>query len=197
MASSAATWRWLQVSTAVGLLAVSHLALAFSFGIGVEGGATSSYYMPNSGYLTPWSTLADPGVILTQRFALRAVDLTLWEDINFVAYDNWIAAFFPVDVGLRVGLPGPIFRPYIGLLVSAGIALLPTEENTGCRSSCTDPEVAILPGLGGDLGLDVAVTFLRFGIEVRAYETLVPPLQGATAGDGFALQTLLSVRAEL
>ncbi len=95
-------------------------------------------------------------------------------------------------MGLRVGLPGPLFRPYVGLLVNDGIS--PGSKIASC--GCSETAVSNVPGLGGDIGFDLAVTFLRFGFELRAYETLISPTV-SNVGDGFALQALLSVRAEL
>ncbi len=179
--------RWLQVLAAAGLLAFPGSALAFSFGIGIEGGGTFSY-------LTSTRALPDLGLILTQRFDVGPVDLTLWEDVNaLVVYDSgW--DFIPVDVGLRLGLHGPVFRPYIGLLVNDSIAPGPTT--TACGPLCSGTSVSNVPGLGGDLGFDLAVAFLRFGLELRAYETLISPVSGTPSGDAFALQTFLSARAE-
>jgi hypothetical protein len=179
--------RWLIPMVAAASLIVPSSALAFSFGVGIEGGGTFSY-------LTSARALPDVGLILTQRFDLGPVDLTLWEDVNaLVIYDGgW--DFIPVDVGLRLGLPGPFFRPYIGLLVNDSIAPGPTT--TACGPTCSGTSVSNVPGLGGDLGFDLAVAFLRFGLELRAYETLISPVSGTPSGDAFALQALLSVRAE-
>jgi hypothetical protein len=175
----------LQTLAAAGLLAAPSSALAFSFGIGLEGGATLSS-------LTSVQVWPDLGLILTQRFELGPVDLTLWEDVNLpVVYDGEVY-YFPIDIGLRVGLPGPLFRPYVGLLVndSRALGIEPNSEYSN-EGALTD-----VPGLGGDVGFDLAVAFLRFGFELRAYETLISPA-GGSYGDGFALQGLLSVRAEL
>src|ERR1700722_17858578 len=127
---------------AAGMVLLPSSALAFSFGIGIEGGGTLSY-------LTSTRALPDVGLILTQRFEVGPVDLTLWEDVNaLIVYDSgW--DFIPVDVGLRVGLPGPVFRPYIGLLVNDSIA--PGSETTACGPACGGTSVGNVPGLGGDL----------------------------------------------
>ena len=167
-----------------GLVAAPASARAFSFGVGVEGGGTLSY-------LTSARVLPDVvGLILTQRFELEPVDLTLWEDANLlVVYDSgW--GFIPVDVGLRLGLPGPFFRPYVGLLANDSISI-GAQPACGCGGIVDN-----VPGLGGDVGFDLAVTFLRFGLELRSYETLIPPVSGDHFGDGFVLQLLVSVRAE-
>jgi len=168
---------------AVALLAVPSSALAFSFGIGLEGGGTLSY-------LTSAQALPDFGLILTQRFESGPIDLTLWEDVNLpVTYDGEVF-YAPVDIGLRVGLPGPLFRPYVGLLVNDSVSLGIEPAGGGVEVAPSN-----VPGVGGDVGFDLAVTFLRFGFELRAYETLISP-GGGNFGDGFALQALLSVRAE-
>jgi len=170
---------------AVALLAIPSSAWAFSFGIGIEGGGTLSY-------LTSAQALPDLGLILTQRFELGPIDLTLWEDVNVpVIYDGAID-YAPIDVGLRVGLPGPLFRPYVGVLANDSISLGSKAASCGC----SEVAVSNVPGLGGDVGFDLAVSFLRFGFELRAYETLISPA-GGNFGDGFALQALLSFRAEL
>jgi hypothetical protein len=174
----------LPVLAAVGVLATPGSAKAFSFGIGVEGGGTLSY-------LTSARVLPDVvGLILTQRFELAPVDLTLWEDANLiVVYDGgW--GFIPVDLGLRVGLAGPVFRPYVGVLANDSISI-GAQPDCGCGGLVDN-----VPGLGGDLGFDLAVTFLRFGLELRSYETLIPPVTDGHFGDGFVLQLLASVRAE-
>jgi hypothetical protein len=185
-----------RLTRAVQLAAIAALLLAALFpalparavtlGVGLEGGGTLSY-------LTSTRALPDVvGLILTQRFELAPVDLTLWEDANaLVVYDGgW--AFIPVDVGLRVGLAGPVFRPYAGLLVNDSVSLGSKAADCGCSGVAVDN----VPGLGGDVGFDLAVTFLRFGLELRGYETLISPVSDSKYGDGFVLQALLSVRAE-
>jgi hypothetical protein len=179
--------RWVLGLAAATSLAIPGSARAFSFGIGLEGGGTFSYLTSSRG-------LPDLGLILTQRFDLGPVDLTLWEDVNaLVVYDGgW--DFIPVDVGLRLGLPGRVFRPYFGLLVNDSIAPGPTT--TACGALCSGTSVSNVPGLGGDLGFDLAAAFLRFGLELRAYETLISPVSGMPSGNAFAAQALLSIRAE-
>ena len=44
--------------------------------------------------------------------------------------------------------------------------------------------------------LVVSLALLRFGLELRAYETLISPVSGTAYGNAFSLQALLSVRAE-
>lgn len=176
--------RCFQALAAAGLLSIPSSALAFSFGIGLEGGATLTS-------LTSVQVWPDVGLILTQRFELAPVDLTLWEDVNLpVVYDGEVN-YAPIDIGLRVGLPGPLFRPYVGLLVNDSRSLGIQPAGFSNEGALTD-----VPGLGGDVGFDLAVTFLRFGFELRAFGTIISPA-GGSYGDGFALQALLSVRAEL
>lgn len=171
----------LGVAVVASLILLPASASAFSFGVGVEGGASATY-------LTSWRALPDVGLILTQRFGVGPVDLTVWEDATpFVIYDGgW--SYLTFDLGLRVGLPGPVFRPYVGLLVNDGLS----ESTAGCFCS----SASNLPGLGGDVGFDVAAAFLRFGLELRVYETLIAPLSDAPDAHGFAAQLFLSVRAE-
>jgi hypothetical protein len=158
-------------------------ALAFQFGVGVEGGG---------GYtrLTSSDGMFDLGLILEQRFELPPVDLTLWEDIEgpIDFDDGWI--FGVIDLGLRIGLAGPLFKPYIGFLVNDTFS---GGQTAACL--CNESAVNNVPGLGGDVGLDFTVAFLRLGLELRAYGTLSPPVSGGKAGDAVVWQGLLSTRA--
>ncbi len=170
------------------MLAFSASALAFSFGIGLELGG-------NFTYLTSARALPEVGLILTQRFDVGPVDLTLWEDVNaLVVYDGgW--DFIPVDVGLQLELPGPVFRPYIGVLVNDSIA--PGPSTTACGPFCSGTSVSNVPGLGGGLRFDLRVAFLRvFAPRAERLRNVDPSVSGTPSGDAFALQAFLAARAE-
>ncbi len=191
----------------VASLLVSSSAFAFDFGVGVEGAGTLSLSKNLSGSAqTNFS--ATPGIILEERFNLIAVELNLWEDVQYPGYTFNSASqvetcgictaanvavnaatYLPIDAGLRLGLGFSPFRPYVGVLVNDNILTSNTPSATGNWF-----------GLGGDLGIDIAVIFLRFGLDLRALWSLTnvnPSSLDSSytpAGGALILQAILSAR---
>ncbi len=159
------TARRLVLLTLLTGLLTSSSALAFDFGFGLEGAGTLtlSKNLPSSAQM---STSAALGLILEERFNLVAIELTLWEDVQKPYTVNSAtesggavdtASYVPIDAGLRLGLGFSPFRPYVGVLVNDNILTSSTASATGNWF-----------GIGGDLGIDIAVIFLRFGLDLRA-----------------------------
>jgi hypothetical protein len=157
-------------------------ASAFQFGVGVEVGGSYTRLVSSEGTFAL-------GLTLEQRFELPVVDLTLWEDLEGpIEFGNgW--TFGVVDLGLRAGLAGALFKPYVGFLVNDTFS---DDKTAACLCGQAASNV---PGLGGDVGVDFAVVFLRLGLELRAYGTLSPPVTGARVGDAVVWQGLFSARA--
>jgi hypothetical protein len=179
-------------------LLVSSSAFAFDFGVGVEGAGTLALSKGLSGS-AQLNTSFTPGLILEERFNLIVVELNLWEDIQYPGYTfnaatlasggNDTATYLPIDAGLRLGLGFSPFRPYVGILVNDNILTSNTASATGNWF-----------GLGGDLGIDIAVIFLRFGLDLRALWSLTNVNPSVTdssytpAGGALILQAILSAR---
>jgi hypothetical protein len=197
------TARSLALLTLLAGLLTSGSALAFDFGFGVEGAGTLTLSKNLSGSAQT-STSAGLGLILEERFSLVAVELTLWEDVQTpytlnTAMSNLpvctfcsdidTASFVPLDAGLRLGLGFSPFRPYVGVLVNDNILTSSTASATGNWF-----------GIGGDLGIDIKVIFLRFGLDLRALWSVtdVNPSSAAPpatySGGALVLQGILSAR---
>ncbi len=184
--------RWLACVT---LLLAPAPALAMEWGLGLEGAGTLgiSKNLPSSSSM---ATSGGAGLILEERFSIALVDLSVWEDVQMPYTLNVAqsatgsvtsAQYIPVDLGLRLGLGFPVLHPYLGVLGNYSV---------GDSSAATS-----FWGVGGDLGLDVAVLFLRFGLELRALwsvsgvSNVGQALAAATAALGaLVLQGLLSAR---
>ena len=186
--------RFAFVASFLSLLA-SGSALAFDFGVGVEGAGNLSLSKNLSGG-AQLSTSVAGGIILEERFNLIAVELNLWEDVQMPYTFNSAteggvtdtASYVPIDAGLRLGLGFSPFRPYVGILVNDNILTSGTASATGNWF-----------GLGGDIGIDIAVIFLRFGLDLRALYSLTnvnPALDSSytPAGGALLLQAILSAR---
>jgi hypothetical protein len=173
----------LSIAASLAVLLTPRPALAVAFGFGLEGGFSETH-------LTNFQSLPEFGLILEQRFELPVIELTLWEDVEPIEVFDGGWAFLPIALGLRAGLGGGLFKPYAGILANDNLNI---GKDPGCGCGQAAGEVV---GLGGDLGVDVPVAFLRFGLELRGYGTLSPPVSGIKgAGEGVVLQALLSVRA--
>lgn len=171
-------------------------ARALAFGFGIEGGGT---YTKTSGLGTPndiWTP--NGGIIIENNFPIAVVFLDLWADIQtpiqlqtgFQLQTGGASApkYIPIDLGLRFGLNIGLLQPYIGVLGQAAIL----TDGQGVPN-LNNP----VWGLGGDLGLDIAVFILRFGIELRAVETVSSIVSDPVAGDqgsAFEFEALASVR---
>jgi len=187
---------------------VSTSALAFDFGVGVEGSGNVGLSKNLSGASAQLNTSLTGGLILEERFNLVAVELTIWEDaqlpytVNTASYSSGglcagctgangldTASYVPIDAGLRLGLGFSPFRPYVGVLVNDNILTSTTTSAAGNWF-----------GIGGDLGLDIAVIFLRFGLDLRALWSVTnvnPDNLDASytpAGGLLILQGILSAR---
>jgi len=165
---------------------VSDRALAFGFG--VEGGGT---FTKTSGLGASPDNIWTPngGIIIENNFPIAVLFLDLWADvqtpIELQTGGAAAAKYIPIDLGLRLGLNIGLLQPYVGVLGQAGIV----TDGAG-TPNLNSP----LWGLGGDLGLDIAVSILRFGVELRGVETLTPIVSDPNAGSAFEFEALASVR---
>jgi hypothetical protein len=168
-------------------------ARAFAFGFGIEGGGT---YTQTSGLNASPNNLwtANGGIIIENNFSVAILFLDLWADVQTpiqlqsgLPQGTGEAApkYIPIDLGLRLGLNLGLLQPYVGVLGQAAIV----TDGSGVPN-LNNP----LWGLGGDLGLDLAVFFLRFGIELRGVETLNAVETGPDQGSAFEFEALASVR---
>jgi hypothetical protein len=171
------------------VLLASSPALAFDFGVGLEGVGSAS--VTSSGAVTS----GGGGLIFEERFGIPLVDLTLWEDVQTPLLIQRTggdpSSYVPANLGFRVGLGAPFIKPYIGVLLndsfltSAGTL---SEETSGLNLHSN------VPGVGGDIGADISVLIFRFGLEVRGYTTFSPIESSVTSFSPFVLQGLISAR---
>jgi hypothetical protein len=141
--------------------------------------------------------MGDFGLILEQRWSFPLVFIQAWEDVQTPLYipvgdpvKN--AGYIPVGLGFRAGLVlGPI-QPYIGIL---GQLLVLSDRPVGGAGPSLNDNVGTL---GGDFGGDLAILFLRLGLEFRftnSLSDLTPSGAAADPGHVFVFQALGSVRA--
>jgi hypothetical protein len=168
---------------------------ALAWEVGVEAGAigTSSQYTYGA------STAGDAtfGIILNQPFHLTPLlVLGPWEDFQtpFLVQASGAqrtASYWAVDVGLRFGFDLSPFLVYSGVIGQL-LILNSTPDCGECHPVLNDTGWAI----GGDLGLDLAISFLRVGLELRYLKTFTPLSQPSNAPPGSVgeLQGLGSVR---
>jgi len=182
-------------------LAIAAAALVpnqtLAFGFGVEGGGT---FTKTSGLGASPDNVWTPngGIIIENIFPVTVLFLDLWADVQtpiqlqtgfqLQSGGQASAKYVPIDLGLRLGLNIGLLQPYVGVLGQAGIV----TDGAG-TPNLNSP----LWGLGGDIGLDIAVFILRFGIELRGVETLTAiesdPVNG-NIGSAFEFEALASVR---
>ncbi len=169
------------------------LARAAELGAGLEGGATAT--LLSSGSTTTNAGSGTAGLLLEQRTDAGPVEFTLWEDAQLAyridagcsVYSCLHGSLVPVDAGLRLGWGQSRVHPYLGFL--AGYDVLRQSSSLG------QSFVAV----GGDLGADVSLLFLRIGLEVRVFTnatSVAPASEGGSFGI-LVIQPLLSVRGEL
>ncbi|MHB8417364.1 MAG: hypothetical protein ACYDCL_04770 [Myxococcales bacterium] len=198
--------RWLACAA---VLLSSAPAFAFDFGVGLEGAGTLTLSKGLSGSAAA-ATSAGAGLILEERFSIAIVELTLWEDAQFPGYalhtDEYgassgllglggastaTASYIPIDAGFRFGLGLGLFHPFVGILGDYSFQNGGNGGGSGAGNFF---------GLGGDLGVDIAVLIFRFGLELRSFWSLnnvvtsPPPAGDTQAGGALVLQALLSAR---
>jgi hypothetical protein len=189
---------------AVALIPIAAVALsnpAVAIGFGIEGGGT---FTQTSGLPNPNGYgVGNAGFIVENNFPVGALFLDLWADIQtpFLLHSGLTGGdllgeatpwYVPIDLGLRLGLNFGLPRPYIGILGQTAILVFDQH-----LSGLSNP----LWGLGGDLGLDLAVGIFRLGIEFRGVETLTgiesePSYYGTATphGSAFEFEGLASAR---
>jgi len=166
-------------------------ARAFAFGIGIEGGVTGTYAngLSSGSNAAGGATL---GLIVEDEFDLPLIFLDVWADgqLNTLRFQTGgvsPAEYLPFDLGLRVGLGFALLHPYVGLF---GQMAFPTSDGGG--PSLSSP----LFGVGGDLGLDIAVFIFRFGVELRGVDILssIPSDGSGVPSGAWEIQGLGSAR---
>jgi hypothetical protein len=183
--------RFLPLAAVLAFLWPAH-ALAIGFGIEGGGAFTQASGLPDGAATSAWTPTG--GIIVENTFDIAVIFLDLWADVQtplqLQTGGDVAAKYVPIDLGLRVGLAiGPI-QPYVGILGQLAI-----NTDSGDGPALNSP----IWGLGGDLGLDIALFVFRFGVELRAVETLtqiVADSGGAEVNEGnaFEFEALASVR---
>jgi hypothetical protein len=178
---------------AAALLLAASPAVAVEFGVGLEGGGTLTFSGNVSHGAAASTTSAGLGLVLEERFRLpAALELTIWEDAQLpfsftdasqtttnpslagppYFIETVTAGYVPMAAGLRLGLRLPLVQPYVGILL-----------NDDILTSSATYAVCNFVGLGGDLGLDFAVLFFRFGLDLRAFSSVTNVNTNQTAFD--------------
>jgi hypothetical protein len=189
----------------IGVLACSLIggsASAFELGVGLEFAGTGTHVGNGlEGSAKGWGGVGG-GVILEQRFDLPGVLLEAWEDVQTplqvqTGSADQTAGYLPFDAGFRLGLAPGALQYYFGIVLQG--LFLTSRPTQG--AALKDAALA----LGGDLGLDLAVFFVRIGLEGRLTEVLTgltPSCTGSTQsctrpdpGGVVVFQGLLSLRA--
>jgi len=160
---------------------------ARALGFGIEGLATfTATTGVNASPSTAWT--GNGGILIENVFPIGHLFLDPWADVQTpmnlqTQFGTTIASgYVPIDLGLRVGLNSGLFQPYLGLLGQAAIL---TDANG--EVFLNNPVWSI----GGDLGLDLAVSMFRIGIEVRgigSVSSVATPLVAPSGSDSFRPQ---------
>lgn len=179
------------------LSAAAWPARALAIGFGVEGGAAVTYAntpASASGVVSNAAGSANLGLMVENTFNIAVVFLDLWADVQtplrLQTGGADAAKYVPIDLGLRLGLTlGPI-QPYAGILGQLAI-----NTDAGGGPALSSP----IFGIGGDVGLDIALFIFRFGVELRGVETVSnlyesSSIRADNGGSAFELEGLASVR---
>jgi hypothetical protein len=171
-------------------------ASALDLGAGLEAGGSLTATVPSS-VGSGASPTATAGVIAEQRLQTPALSVTLWEDVQtpFTAY---FGSYLPLAVGIRAGPDSWILKPYFGGVVGYDVLVGSAGPVVECGEPCgLRAPSPFGPGVGGDVGVDWAWRFLRFGVEARATGMLSPLFTPTRSLQWVVLgQVLASGRAE-
>lgn len=175
---------------------------AQAIGFGVEGGTTfTATSGVDASHGTIWS--GNAGLLVEDVFPIGRVFLDPWADVQTpIEMQNGFALtgtpdYVPIDLGLRFGLRFGLLQPYCGVVGQA--AILTDSKGT---TLLDNPVWA----LGGDLGLDIAVSLFRIGFELRALQnvsslvtdgTIGPASRYHSFGGAFEFEALASFRLSL
>jgi hypothetical protein len=138
------------------------------------------------------------GLIVEQRFRVPGVLLEIFEDVQptpvmiQTGSPTNTAGYLPVDLGVRLGLATSAVQPYLGAIFQ-GLFL---TGHPGAGAPLKQAAFAV----GGSLGVDLAVFFVRLGLEARLTETvtgLSPSGNDPNPGNASVFQLLLSLRSAL
>jgi hypothetical protein len=186
------------------LVLTSTSARAVELSVGLFGGGTSTRVSnwvgdtPAGDSISRSTGTFSFGFILEQRFNVPGLLLEICEDFQptpvmiQTGSPTNTAGYLPVDLGVRLGLGTSAFQPYLGALVQ-GLFL------TGHPGAGAPLKQAAL-GVGGSLGLDLAILFVRLGLEARLTETvtgLSPSGSEPNPGNASIFQLLFSVRSAI
>jgi hypothetical protein len=179
-------------SLALGWILAVHASPALAFGAGLEAGAT--VMAPQHSNLGDGSAgAATFGVIIDESLHLDPkLFFDPWMDVQVplvLPVYNLSGSYWAIDLGLRFGIDLGLFSPYAGIV---GQLLFPYSppDCQGCNSGLNGGVFA----LGGDLGLDLTLDVLRFGVELRYLVTLTPLTQQMSDGYATEFQGLGSFR---
>jgi hypothetical protein len=180
-------------------------ARAFELAGGVMFGGTATHVSgglgngANGAALNQWAGNPSFGLILEQRFDVHDVLLEICEDFQPIPVlvqtgsASNSAGYLPVDLGVRLGLATSALQPYFSVLLQ-GLFLTGHPGHPGAGA----PLKQAAFGVGGAFGADLAVFFLRFGVEARLTETvtdLSPSGSVPDPGNAAVFQLFLSLRS--
>jgi hypothetical protein len=174
---------------------ISGRASSFELGVGLEGAGSATHVgngLP-SGKARGWGG-AGGGLLFEQRFELRGAFVETWQDIQtplqIETGGSSAAGYLPLNAGLRLGLAPGALQYYFGVLLQ-GLFL------TSRPASGAGQLKGAAMGLGADLGIDLAILFLRAGLEARFTQVLTglsPDNTQPAPGAVLLFQGLLSLR---
>jgi hypothetical protein len=179
-------------SLALGWILALNASPALAFGTGLEAGATvMSAQQSTLGYGTAGA--ATFGVIIDQSLHLDSkLFFDPWMDFQAplaLPVYGLSASYWAIDLGLRFGIDLGLFSPYAGIVGQ----LLFLYDPVDCQA-CGFPLNSDVLALGGDLGLNLALDVLSFGVELRYLVTFTPLTQQMSDGYATEFQGLGSVR---
>jgi hypothetical protein len=169
---------------------------AIELSAGLLGGGAYAWVSENVGTGSQGAGGGSFGFILEQRFAMPDLLLEVFEDFQPTPIQvqtgsaSHTAGYLPVDVGARIGWGKSALQPYLGVIFQ-GLFL------TGDPGGQPKLKQAAF-GVGGATGLDLAIFFLRVGLELRLTETvtgLAPSGSVPDPGNVAVFQGLLSLRS--
>ena len=179
---------------------------ARAIGFGIEGGAT---FTQTTGLSASPDAIwtGNGGIIVENSFPIGMLFLDTWADVQTpIEFQTGLgpptvaSAYVPIDLGLRAGLNTGLLQPYLGLLGQAAIL----TDGKG-EYWFNNP----VWGIGGDVGLDLAISMFRIGVDLRGVGTVSAVATPLAANDGsdsfrpgnmgsaFEFEALASVRVDL
>jgi hypothetical protein len=174
-------------------------ASAFELGTGLELGGTATHVgnVGNGWDGARGSGAFTGGVVVEQRFNVPGVLLESWEDLQTPLWiqtgsPDQTAGYLPLDAGLRLGLAPGALQYYFGIVLQGLFLIDRPIQGAALKDAAL--------GLGGELGIDLAVFFVRLGLEARLSEVLTglsPSGSNPNPGSVVIFQGIFSLRVAL